>query len=216
MLDRGYYTESTFHKNTGWAEYDNLYKWGDDFYSRHEKLVRLRTIGCWRLDTPEQAEECADDLAECGAFSAGAHTYPYHFGRDAAGFWDGVKVDVWHARSVGMDQPLNAASAVAGFLSGASEAESIPGFASVAGDNVNGERASPHELGHSLNLTHCDVRMVGGLWTIEGNPFQTNTCPPGDYGSSQLDQFSFKSGEKLFDCFESGCHRDPNFGYASP
>ncbi|MFN2427197.1 MAG: hypothetical protein ABR587_12205 [Candidatus Binatia bacterium] len=216
LLDRGYYTETPYHTNTGFPAYDNLFKWGDAFYSIHEKLVRLRTIGCWRLPTEEEAEDCSDNLADCGPFAAGAHTYPYRFGRDAEGMWDGLKVDVWHARSVGMDDPLNNAQTLAGTLIGNSEAESIPGFASVVGNNVNGQDANPHELGHTLNLTHCDARKVGNLWTLMGNSTQVQTCPPGEWGNAQLNQFSNASGEKLFNCFLNGCLRDPNFGDPTP
>jgi hypothetical protein len=217
LLDRGYSTETAFHTNTGWAAYDNLYKWGDGFYSRYEKLVRLKTIGCWRLVTADEALDCANHVEDCGAFASGPHTYPYHFGREAAAMWDGVKVDVWHARSVGLNDPLNAAQVVAGALASASEAESIPGFASAAGANNTGPSASPHELGHSLNLTHCDVRKVGNLWTLMGNPLQVQTCPPGgEYGSEQLNQFSNVSGEKLYNCFIDGCLSNPRFGDPSP
>lgn len=169
------------------------------------------------LDTEQEAEDCADDVADCGPFAAGAHRYPYRFGRDAAGMWDGLKVDVWHARSVGMDDPLNAAHTVAGWLIGASEAESIPGFASVTGSNVSGMDGAPHELGHTLNLTHCETRLVNNLWTLMGNSLQTDNCPPErEYGNHQQLLFSDASGEKLFECFLNGCHRTPQFGTDSP
>jgi hypothetical protein len=215
LLDLGYVAESPFHKGTGNSDYDTLYKWGNPFFSIHEKLARLKTIGCWVMDSIPESEECADDLAQCGPFSAGAHTYPYHYGRDAAGFWDGVKADTWHARGIGMNEPLTAAQALTKSLNGASEAEFIPGFASVVGTNVNGQDANPHELGHSANLTHCDVRLVNGLWTLEGNSLQNDNCGPGEFGPSQQMRWSHVSGMKLYNCFSDGC-AIPRFGEAAP
>jgi hypothetical protein len=216
LLDRGYHAETPFHKNTGDADYDKLYKWGNVFFNTHEKLARLKVYGCWVLDSTDEAEECADDLAACGPFSSGTHTYPYHFGRDAEGFWKGLKVDVWHARGIGMNQPLTAAQALTKALVGASEAESIPGFASVVGTNVSGDPdTTPHELGHSANLDHCDVRLVNDLWTLEGNALQTNSCPSGEFGSHQQARWSDEGGKKLYDCFSDGC-AFPRFGDADP
>jgi hypothetical protein len=216
LLDRGYHAETPFHKNTGDADYDTLYKWGNLFFNTHEKLARLKVFGCWVLDSTAEAEACADDLAECGPFAGGAHTYPYRFGRDAEGFWKGVKADVWHARGIGMNEPLTQAQALTKGLVGASEAEAIPGFASVVGTNVNGDLdATPHELGHTANLTHCDTRLVNDLWTLEGNALQISTCPPGDYGSHQQTRWSHVGGDKLFDCFTGGC-APPKFGDPDP
>lgn len=206
LLDRGWYTETPFHKNTGNADFDALYKWGNAFYDPYEKLARLNVMGCWVLDSTAEAEACADDLSECGPFASGTHTYPYHFGRDAVGFWHGVKVDVWHARGLGMNQPLTAAQALTKNLIGAPEAESIPGFASVVGTNVSGDLDTmAHELGHTANLTHCDVRQVNGLWTLEGNALQTNNCGPGEFGSHEQARWSSVGGGKLYDCLSSGC-----------
>lgn len=216
ILDRGYLSETPFHKNTGNAPYDSYYKWGKMFYDSHKKLVRLKVMGCWRLPSEQEAADCSDDLADCGPFASGPHTYPYRFGRFAEGMWDGLKVDVWHARSIGMTDPLNLAHTVAGNLIGNSEAESIPGFASVAGSNVNTADASPHEIGHTLNLTHCDVRKVGNDWTMMGNSQSVQTCPPGDYGSHTIVRFSDASGQKLRDCFADGCLRTPQFGDPTP
>jgi len=216
LLDLGYHTETPFHKNTGDPDYDTLYKWGNLFFNAHEKLARLKVVSCWVLDTYTQAEACSDDLAECGPFASGTHTYPYRFGRDAAGFFNGVKVDAWHARGLGISEPMTAASALTNGIVGASEAQGIPGYASVVGTNVSsGDDATAHELGHSSNLTHCDVRLVNGLWTLEGNSLQVSTCPPGEYGTRQSSRWSDVSGGKLYDCFSDGCAL-PRFGDPNP
>lgn len=217
ILARGYHTETPFHKNTGWFPYDSLYRWGGNAYDPDEKLVRLGIVGCWRLDTEEEAAACADDVSQCGPFAAGPHKYPYRYGRDAEGMWDGLRVDVWHARGIGMNQPLHAAQAITSALVGASEADHIPGWASVVGTNVSGLDTSPHELGHSLGLTHCEARLVNGLWTLMGNSLQVQGCPPGqDYGNHQQARFSDASGEKLHNCFLGDCMASPGFGAATP
>jgi hypothetical protein len=217
LLDRGWHAETPFHRTTGDAEYDQLYRWGNEFFSVYEKLARLKVMGCWVMDSIAESEECADDLSECGPFASGAHTYPYHYGRDAEGFWRGVKVDAWHARGIGMNEPLTSAHALTKNLIGASEAESAPGFASVVGTNVTGDLDStPHELGHTANMSHCDVVQIGGLWTLEGNTLQISTCPPeGEYGNHQQSRWSPVTGGKLYDCFSDGC-AFPRFGDADP
>lgn len=175
-LKRVYHTTAGA-PSTGNAVFDNWVGFPAD-----NKPLHIGAIGCWRVDSVEDAVECRDfGGAACAPFGVGAtHEYPYiAIGPSLSGFAGHVKDDVWHAAMLaGLETPLNIAHVYVNteefVMSGAvGYADSIPGFGS-ASLGISDLWRSAHEVGHTLGMIHCMKQVVdvlpGGalVWSLMG------------------------------------------------